>query len=133
MFGPVLRAEVIRYPCFRRVPLHLMRGAFTLTATLSLVTQLEPLAVAAFVADVSRTLGNIPETSAALLSDVLHNAIRNCSAPPADFLEAFSSARHLLLTERLDPITFFNEIRAALEQGVAPSSVGEHLSAETGG
>jgi hypothetical protein len=126
--GPVERAEVIRVFAFRRLPLNVMGAGLRAVGMLSIITEVESLVVARFVADAYKifNIGTKEEGEAVL--EILHQTIRLSAVPPSDFMTAFEHSRRLVLTRSIDAVTYFAELRVALDGGVAPENMGEYLA-----
>jgi hypothetical protein len=127
ILGPIERAEVIRLFVFRKLPLDVMPTALRFVANLSVITRIEFLTVADFIADVYRIFEITTPGHVEVVIDLVYNAIRRTAAPPADFFIAFAHSRRLVLTGALDPFSFFPALQTALEAGVKAEAVGEYL------
>jgi hypothetical protein len=126
--GPVERAEVIRIFAFRKLPIAVMEGGLKSVGMLSIITGIESKPIANFFADVYRIFGASTTAEGEMILEVIHQTIRQCAAPPVDFISAFEHSRRLVLTRSIDAPTYFAELRVALDAGVAPEAMTEYLS-----
>ena len=125
---PVERAQILRMFAFRRIPLPVMTSGLSAIDTLSTATYTEPLLVAKFVTDVTKAIEGTQVDYLTESLALLVSTIRDCAAAPEEFFRAFESGRHLLLGRVLPIGSFLVQIRSALEAGVPPEEVGEHVS-----
>jgi hypothetical protein len=125
--GPIERAEVIRLFVFRRLPVETYALALKNVAILSIITDVEPHTVAAFVADVYRLFDHLKPGERDAAMNLVYLAIRMSAVPPHDFLKAFQHSRSIALSKSLAPMDYFTELREALEAGIAPEQTGEYL------
>lgn len=125
--GPIERAKVLRVFCIRQLPLDVMKSALKDVETLSIITQAEPERVGRFVADSYKVFDAIDPENVSQIIEVLFQAIRSSAVPPDDFLTGFESSRHLVLSRTLTPQDYLNRLRIALENGISPDNIGEHL------
>jgi len=124
---PIERAVALRVFCMRKLPLDAMAGALRQVELLSVITQADSERVARFIADVHRVFDAVAPGQAEHTTDLLYGAIRDSAVPPDDFFSGFESSRHLVLSRALRPIEYLSRLRAALENGVQPSAVGDYL------
>jgi len=127
MLGPVKRAEVIRLFAFRKIPVASMQYGLRAVEMLSTVTSVEHQPVAEFVVDVYKIFKTTPSPRYQKLLDGTYEIIRESCVSPGEFIAAFRDSRHLALSGDIDPETFFRQLTAALDQGVAPEEVYEYL------
>lgn len=130
MLGPVEKAEVIRLFAFRKLPLSVMESGLDAVETLSVVTKLEPLEVARFVADLARAAEVASEATVSGVVEFFVATVRESAVPPRDFFEGFEASRHLMFEEDVEPLELFRSLRRSLEAGVRPDRVGEYLERE---
>jgi hypothetical protein len=125
--GPIERAEVLRLFAFRKLPMDAMHDALHAVAILSVITQIDHMKVAVFVADAVKVFESRTAASQSELTDLLYQSIKDSAVPPADFIVGFESARHLILSGTIEPLAFLEQLRRALEVGVKPESVAEAI------
>ena len=126
--GPIECADAIRIFCFRRVPLDVMASALQAVEMLSVVTQANPTRVARFIADVYRVFDSVSPEDVGQIVDILFRTIRDSAVPPDDFLAGFESSRHLVLSRTLAPQDYLRQLREALEHGIPPEKISDHLT-----
>ncbi len=127
MLGPIERAEVMRLFAFRKLSVPSMQYGLRAVEMLSTVTSVDHMTVADFVIDVYKIYEVTPGPSYEQLLDYIYNIIRETPVSPSEFMAAFKDSRHLALSGDVDPETFFQHLREALDQGVAPGEVYEHM------
>lgn len=132
MLGPIERAEVIRLFAFRQLPIPSMQYALRAVEMLSTVTRVDHRSVADFVIDIYKMFKSTPGPRYQALLDKIYAIIRASPVSPSEFILAFRGSRHLALSGALDPDTYFTDLTAALEGGVPPEQVYEHLQARVG-
>jgi hypothetical protein len=127
LIGSKEKAEAIRVFAFRRLPLAVFGSALGAVDTLSTALQIDAIAIANLVCDITKAFeateaADLPESF-----EIFISVLQGTAAPPSDFIAGFESSRHLLLGRRLSPSAYFGALKGALEAGVAPARVGEHL------
>lgn len=127
MLGPARRAEVIRLFAFRKLSIPSMQYGLRAAEMLSTVTSVDHETVAEFVIDVYKIFRSTPGPRYQHLLDRICDIIRESPVSPKEFMAAFKDSRHLALSGHVDPETFFRHLTAALDQGVGPEEVYEHL------
>lgn len=127
MLGPTKRAEVIRLFAFRKLAIPSMQYGLRAVEMLSTVTSVNYMTVAEFVTDVYKMFRLAPGPRYQQLLDRVYEIIRESPVSPDEFIEAFKDSRHLALSGAINPEAFFRFLTEALEQGVAPGEVYEHL------
>jgi uncharacterized membrane protein len=125
--GPIQRAEAIRFFAFRKLPLEQIGAALHAVETLTVITQIEPKAISAFVADIYKVFDLTIQSNHEVVLDYIHLIIQGSAVPPTDFIKAFEHSRRYILSRSLDLVDYFERLRSALESGVAPEAVGEYF------
>jgi hypothetical protein len=121
--GPIERAEVLRLFSFRKLPVEAMPDALRATIVLSVITQIDHMHVAVFVADAFKVFEPRRPGIGTDLADILYRSIKGSAVPPADYIRGFECARHLILSGSVEPLVFLDRLQAALEAGVPPEIV----------
>jgi hypothetical protein len=80
------------------------------------------------LADAYRIFEATTKEQGETILEILHQTIRLSAVPPSDFMIAFEHSRRLVLSRSIDAVTYFTDLRIALEAGVAPEDMGEYLS-----
>jgi len=125
--GQIERAEIVQAFCYRGVQHQVVGEALSTVEKLHLVTDLPYLSLANAVADIYRVPAVSGDVEEGNLADLIYENVRNCFAAPRDFLEAVSTSRHLLLSQSYNIESFLNEVRSALDRGIAPGNVSTEL------
>lgn len=128
LLGGKEKAEAIRVFAFRRLPLEVFPSGLSAVDTLSTALQLDAIAVANLVCDVTKAFEGIDASNLPRSLATFTSTLNNTAAPPSDFVEAFTNSRHLLLGRRLSPDDYFIGLKDALESGVAPAQTGDYLA-----
>jgi len=127
--GPIERAEVLRLFSFRKLPLDAMPEALKATNILSVITQIDHMQVAVFVADAFKVFEPAGMDLRGKLADILYGSIKGSAVPPSDYIRGFECARHLVLSGTVEPIDFLERLQRALESGVRPEAVAVAIAA----
>lgn len=130
MLGPIKRAEIIRLFAFRKVPEESMVFGLRAVEMLSTITRVDYLDTARFVIDVYKMNQSLPGPLYQNLLDDVYETIRGSTVSPDEFISAFRNSRHLVLSGRIEPKRYFHQLSLALDQGVAPNEIYEHLDGE---
>ncbi len=128
LLGGREKAEAIRIFAFRRLPLQIFPSGLSAVDTLSTALQLDAVAVANLVCDVTKAFEGTGASDLPRSLTTFSSTLHDTAAPPSDFVEAFTNSRHLLLGRRLSPDAYFIGLKIALESGVAPAQAGDHLA-----
>ncbi len=134
--GPIQRAAIVRFFCFRRVPIDLMRHLLQATETISLASRLEPLRIAALLADFTRLhtqdLGHYEAIIEALdAMDTVDAILKHAGVSPDEYITAIEDSRHVFLGRRIPVHRYFNLLGKGLNAGVAPRDMGAWLEGRT--
>jgi len=124
--GPIGRAEIVRFFCFRRVPIEMMRQMLQTTENVSISSRIDPLRVAAMFADFSK-IHTADSRSSAALVDAIDTMLKRSSVPPEEFVTAFENSRHMVLGRRLAVSRYFQLLQEGLESGVSPQNMSTWL------
>ncbi|HVF60088.1 MAG TPA: hypothetical protein VNJ70_09800 [Thermoanaerobaculia bacterium] len=127
LIGGKDKAEVISVLAFRRIDERLFPAALSAVDTLSTALQLEPVAIANLVCDITRAFETAEAVDVTGSLQAFISTLQETAVPPPDFIKGFQSSRYLLLSRRLSPETYFAALQESLESGVAPDRVGEYL------
>lgn len=127
MLSPKERAETIRLFAFRKLPIQSMQYGLEAVEMLSTVTNVDPVAVASFVADIYKMFESEPGPLYKNLLDEVYRNIREARVSPSEFIAAFRDSRRIALSGELPPQEYLSRLRSALDRGVPPSEVYESL------
>ncbi len=132
-FEPIQRAEIVRFFCYRRVPIDLIGQLLLATEVVSLTSRLEPLRIAGLFADFTkihtRDLGPSEAYSEATDTiDTMEAALKLSGASPDDFVTAIECSRHIMLESRFPINTYLFLLKEALDSGVTPQDVSAWLA-----
>lgn len=121
-FGPIQRAEIIRFFCFRRVPLGLMRQLLQATGTVSLASRIDPLRIAGLFADFTKLHSQDPASSMALV-DVMDTMLKRSPVSPDEYIAALENTRHYVLGRSMPIPKYFERLELALNSGILPQNM----------
>lgn len=121
-FGPIQRAEIIRFFCFRRVPVGLMRQLLQATETVSLASRIDPIRIAGLFADFTKLHSQDPASSMALV-DVMDAMLKRSPVSPDEYIAAFENTRHYVLGQSMPIPKYFERLERALNSGISPQSI----------
>ena len=128
--GPIERAETLLIFSYRKLPMDILPAALKAVSILSVITQLQPKIIAAFVSDVYKVFDfAFPEQQEKLV-DILYENIKASPVSPIDFIDAFKHSRRLILNKSLEPTTYLELLSRALEAGTPPDEVIEYIEGE---
>jgi hypothetical protein len=128
--GPLERAETLLIFSYRKLPMDILPAALKAVSILSVITQLQPKIIAAFVSDVYKVFDfAFPEQQEKLV-DILYENIKASPVSPIDFIDAFKHSRRLILNKSLEPTTYLELLNRALEAGTPPDEVIEYIEGE---
>lgn len=119
---PVERAEAIRLLVFRKVPVGALADSLASVEIISTISRVDVKVATAFIADLFNSLQAQGNKSMQSTINTVLDIMRECSAPPDDFIRAFQLCRRLLLSHNVVPDRFFQAISDCLEEGVAPEN-----------
>lgn len=125
--GPIQRAEAIRLFVFRRIPLEFIGSALNAVETLSVITDIDHKTISAFVADIYKVFDSVLPDIHQGVTDHIYLILRRSAVPPIDFIRAFGYSRWVVLSRILGPLEYFEQLKEALESGVAPETVGDYF------
>lgn len=125
--GPIERAHAIRLFCFRKLPLEAQPAALKGVAMLSVITQIDSNAIASFVTDVFKAFNFAGSGMYDRIIDIVYLHLRQSAVPPQDFIKGFENSRRLLLGNEVAPLKYFRSLQDALELGIPPEQIVDHL------
>ena len=125
--GPIERAETLLIFSYRKLSMEILPAALKAVAILSVITQLQPKIIAAFVADVYKVFDSAFPEQQEKLVDILYENIKESPVTPLDFIDAFRHSRRLILSKSMAPTTYLELLRQALETGTPPNEVIEYI------
>lgn len=125
--SPIKRAEVIRLFVFRKLPVSDIKFALDAVEKLAAITRIDHLDLANFVADLYRMFNPTQELEYAAVIEKVYGIIRLSPVPPSEFIKAFSQSRRIVLSGTLKPDDYFQELTAALDEGLLPEEIYEHM------
>lgn len=118
-FGPIQRAEIIRFFCFRRIPVGLMGQLLGATRTVSLASGIDPIRIAGLLADFARLYSQDPASSMALV-DVMDAMLKRNPVSPDEYITALENTRHYVLGGSMRIPLYFERLERALKSGIPP-------------
>lgn len=125
--GPIERAETLLIFSYRKLTKEVMPSALKAVAILSVITQLQPKIIAAFVADAYKVFDSAFPEQQEQLVDILYKNIKESPVTPQDFIDAFKLSRRLILNKSIAPTTYLELLRQSLETGTPPDEVIEYI------
>ncbi len=125
--GPIERAETLLLFAYKKLPTEILSSALKAVAILSVITQLQPKIVATFVVDVYKVFDFAFPDQQEKLVDTLYKNIKESPVAPIDFIDAFRESRRLILSKTIEPLTYLELLKEALETGEAPEKVAEYI------
>jgi len=130
MLGPLERAESIRLLAFRKYPIKLMKSTLTTIETLSVATQVSYKKITLFISDLYMMVAHITGQNEQEISQQFHrliilvmNIICDTPASPEEFFNTFQQTRWFVISGRLEPIPYLQEIYHAFNKGFSPDDI----------
>ncbi len=125
--GPIEKAETILIFAHRKLPIESQSNALKAVSILSVITQLKPKIIGSFIADAYKVFDFVTTDEQSKLVDVLYETIKESPVAPEDFIKAFENSRRLILSRVIHPTPYLNLLKEALESGIAPEGVYDHI------
>ena len=135
MLGPLERVESIRLLSFRKYPIQLMKSTLATVETLSIATQVSYKKITLFIADLYMMVAHLLGQNEQEINQQFHrlvvlvmNIICDTPASPEEFFNTFQQTRWFVISGRLEPIPYLQEIYHAFNKGFSPDDIVEGMS-----
>lgn len=135
MLGPLERAESIRLLAFRKYPIQLMKSALATVETLSVATQVGYKKITVFISDLYMMVAHITGQHEQEINQqfkklvvLVMNIICDTPASPEEFFSTFQQTRWFVISGRLEPIPYLQDLYNAFNKGFSPDDIVEKMN-----
>jgi hypothetical protein len=127
ILGIIQRSEIIEIFAYRKLPLEFMEQGLSWVITLYAISKADYKSIALFISDIYKIFPPEQNKKYSRLLDSIYNRMRESPVSPIEFINAFNSSRKLVLSKQLEPKEYFDYLSNALENGVEPDDIYQHI------
>lgn len=132
LLGPVERADAIKIMAFRKIPLESMQYMLAIIQTFVGITRLDVKTITQFLVDLTRVLHLEIGPNLRTKIDNIFELYRDAPVSDEEFIAAFSSTKHFVVSRRIGPDEYLSLLISGLKMGLSPvemdASILDHIA-----